>query len=314
MRRRKLGKTGLEVSELSLGTWGLSGDAYGPVAEGEADKVIERARAIGINLFETADSYGNGVLEKKLGEHLEKDEGSIVVTKLGTDNDASPPRKRFDGAYLKRAFEASRERLRRSVVDVVLLHNPSAAALKKDETPGSLKALKSEGALKAWGVSVSTREALEAALDAGADVVSVPYNIFQVQPLRALAERVKESGVGVLAHSVLSYGLLCGLWPPHKEFRYGDHRSDRWSQSQLRRRIRQLDAVRPLVSGDVKTMRAAAVRFALSEELVSSVILGPKYGMQLDQLVREAGQEPPYLSEMKLTALEQRLEHVGVIR
>lgn len=314
MRRRKLGKTGLEVSELSLGTWGLSGDAYGPVSEGEADKVIERARAIGITLFETADSYAHGAMEKKLGERLENDAGAVIVTKLGTDNDASPPRKRFDGAYLKRALEASRERLRRQTVDVVLLHNPSPAALKKDETVGTLRALKEEGSLKAWGASVSTREAFDAALDAGAEVVSVPYNVFQVQPLRALSERVKESGVGVLAHSVLAYGLLCGLWPPHKEFRYGDHRSDRWSPAQLRRRIRQLDAVRPMISGDVKTLRAAAVRFALSEALLSSIVLGPKHGMQLDQLVREAGQEPPYLSEMKLVALEQRLEQVGVTR
>ncbi len=315
MRRRPLGQTGLEVTELALGTWGLSGDAYGPISEGEAEKVIERARAIGVNLFETADNYGGGGnLEKKLGERLEHDAEAIIVTKLGTDYDASPVRKRFDAAYLRRAFEASRERLRRNTVDVVLLHNPSASALGKDETVGVLRDLKAEGAIKAWGVSCSSRETLEAALAATPDVVSLPYNVFQVQPLRGTLDKLRESKVGVLVHSVLAYGLLCGMWPPHKEFRYGDHRTQRWSQPQLRRRIRQLDAVRPLISGDVKTLRSAAVRFALSEEAVSSVILGPKSGMQLDQLVREAGQAPPYLTTVKLQALEQRLEQLGVAR
>lgn len=314
MRRRPLGQTGLEVTELALGTWGFSGDGYGPAIEGEAEKVIDRARAIGINLFETADNYASGTIEKKLGERLENDAEAIIVTKLGTDLDASPPRKRFDAAYLRRAFEASRERLRRQTVDVVLLHNPSTAALGVDETTGVLRELKTEGAIKAWGVSCGSREVLEAALDAKPDVVSLPYNVFQVQPLRELADRLRKDKVGVLAHSVLAYGLLCGLWPPHKEFRYGDHRTQRWTPPQLRRRIRQLDAVRPLVSGEVRSLRGAAVRFVLSEELVSSAILGPRHGTQLDQLVREAGQEPPYLSSGKLTALEQRLEQVGVTR
>lgn len=314
MRRRRLGRTELQVTELSLGTWALSGDGYGPVPEGEADRVIDRARTMGINLFETADSYADGAMEKRLGERLEGDADVCVVTKLGTDRNASPPRKRFDAAYLRQAFEASRERLRRAVVDVVLLHNPSTKALARDETCGVLRDLKASGAIRAWGVSVSTHEAAEAALDAGAEVLSLPYNVLHVQPLRALDERLLATDTGVLVHSVLSYGLLCGLWPPHKEFRYGDHRGERWSPTQLRRRIRQLDAVRPAVSGDVKTLRAVAVRFALSNDRVSSVVLGPRLGMQLDQLVREAGREPPYLSAAKLEAMEQRLESLGLER
>ena len=75
MRRRPLGKTGLSVTELSLGTWGLSGDGYGPVAESEQDKVIDRARALGVNLFETADGYAGGAMERRLGE---RDRKSVV--------------------------------------------------------------------------------------------------------------------------------------------------------------------------------------------------------------------------------------------
>ena len=103
-------------------------------------------------------------------------------------------------------------------------------------------------------------------------------------------------------------------WAPAKEFRYGDHRSERWPDGALKKRIRQLDAVRPLVSGDVTTLRSAALRFALEPTVISNVVLGPRTPAQLDQLVREATAEPPYLSAAKLEALEKRFEHLDVVR
>src|SRR5262245_56330641 len=128
MRRRPLGATGFEVSELGLGTWGLSGDAYGPVAPEDQDEVIERAVALGITLFETADGYARGEMEKRLGERLAGHDGLVVVTKVGTDRESKPARKRFDAAFLAEAFARSSERLKREAIDVVLLHNLSLKA------------------------------------------------------------------------------------------------------------------------------------------------------------------------------------------
>src|SRR5690606_29931763 len=85
MKTRPLGKTGLVVSELALGTWGLSGDAYGPIAEADRDQVIARARAFGITLFDTADTYGRGEMERALGRLLGEDAGAQFVTKIGTE-------------------------------------------------------------------------------------------------------------------------------------------------------------------------------------------------------------------------------------
>ncbi len=312
MRTRPLGKTGLSVSELSLGTWGLSGDGYGPVSTDEARDVIVRARAMGIDTFETASSYARGGMERLLGDALAGDTSALVITKLGTDLDARPPQKRFDHEYLGRALAESRERLGQ-LRTVALLHNPSAAALRS----GAIDALRSateRGEIQSWGVSAGSLEVAQAALDLGAPILSFSYNVLQVQPLRSLERRLTESGTGVLAHSVLAYGLLAGRWPPSKQFRYGDHRATRWPEGTLGQRIRLLDAVRPLVSGDVVTMRSAAVRFVLSNEVIASVILGPHTGPQLDQLVREASTEPPYLSAAKLDALEKRLQNLEVPR
>ena len=309
MRLRALGKALPLVSELSLGTWGLSGDAYGPVAEPEQDKVIDRALALGITLFETADVYGGGAMETKLGQRLPKT--VLVATKLGTDRLASPPQKRFTEAYLREAFEKSRERLARDVVDVVLLHNPVAKTVEAGEATGVMKDLKQQGRIGAWGVSAGSLQVARAALAAGAEVLSLTYHVFSAKDLAALHDELTAKGVGVLAHSVLSHGLLAGFWSLHKEFAPSDHRNERWTPDELRRRVQQLGVVRPLVGGKVGSMRAAAMLFALACPDVCSVVLGPRSTLQLDQLVREGNDEPPYLTPDQLSGLSARLEQAG---
>jgi aryl-alcohol dehydrogenase-like predicted oxidoreductase len=121
------------------------------------------------------------------------------------------------------------------------------------------------------------------------------------------------SGVGVMSRSPLGYGLLAGLWAKDREFKDPDHRADRWTKLELERRVEQLDALRFLVKGDVQTMRAAAVRFVLSNHLVSSVVLGPRSGVQLEQLVRETGSGPCYLPDADLMALPRALPRVGIL-
>jgi aryl-alcohol dehydrogenase-like predicted oxidoreductase len=112
---------------------------------------------------------------------------------------------------------------------------------------------------------------------------------------------------------VLAHGLLCGQWPHDKDFASNDHRSERWTSDDLKRRINQLNALRPCVNGTtVTSLRAAAVRFALSSDVVSSAVLGPRSAIQLDQLLRDAGKEPPYLTQEALDALFIRLDNVKV--
>lgn len=312
MRKRQLGKTGFEVSELALGTWGLSGEAYGAVEEAQQDAVIERAPALGITLFETADCYGRGVMERKLGERLPSDGSCVIVTKVGTNRESSPRKKCFEPKFLAERIEQSRERLQREKVDVVLLHNPSQQALERGEASEKLNELQSRGVLAAWGVSVGTVPVARAAIAAGAQVLELVHNAFASKDLVEIESEVREKEIGILARSVLAHGLLCGGWSRFKAFASGDHRRDRWTQDQLRKRIDQVSALRTLMGDDVTSTRAGALRFALSHELVSSVVLGPRSTVQLDQLVREAGQGPPYLPAEKLDQLRIRLSEVGV--
>lgn len=314
MRKRPLGKTGLDVSELSLGTFGLSGDGYGPVKEEEVERVLDCALEAGINLFETADVYGNGAMEKKLGERFEQlEEKPIVVTKVGTDRLAQPrPRKRFEPSYLREAVGRCQERLRRTTIDVVLLHNPSLSTLIRGEAAGLMKELVAEGAVRHWGVSVGDVDTARAALASGAEVIQLAYNAFHSKNLRELSADLSVSGAGVLARSVLAYGLLAGMLNATRAFSPDDHRTQRWTREELGTRVRQLDALRPLLGADVRTMRSLALRFVLSNELVSSAVLGPRTMQQLDMLVREAGKGPPYLASDVLARLPENLAKLEV--
>jgi aryl-alcohol dehydrogenase-like predicted oxidoreductase len=312
IRQRSFGTPPLFVSELALGTWGLSGEAYGPVTDEAADATIKRAVELGVTAFDTSDAYGKGATEERLGRLLEPHVATTyVLTRHGVDRAHEPARKRFDPAYLAAALDRSRERLRRECVDLYVLHNPSAETLAGGELQAFLRELKEKGKVRAWGASVGDAGAGKAALEAGAQAVSIAYNVFFANDLHALADLAAEKKAGVFAHSVLGYGLLAGMWAAGKTFGEGDHRRERWSARDLRARLHHLGAVRSLLGGDVLTMRAAALRYVLSNERVTAAVLGPRNVSQLEQLVREAG-APPYLDADRLGRLPQRLRDVGI--
>lgn len=297
---------------MSLGTWGLSGDGYGPVDEGVAEAVITRCIDMGMNLIETADAYGAGKMEALLGRVL-ADKDVFVVTKGGTDRTTDPPRKRFEGEYLRERVKASLARLKRDRIDVYLLHNPSIVALSSTDAVATMQALVKEGLVAHWGVSASSDEVARAAIDQGAEVIELAYNLFQGADLHRIAGDLMVAGVGVLARSVLSHGLLTGHWAKDREFPEGDHRAQRWTKLELEHRVGQLDAIRFLVRGDVYTMRAAAVRFVMANSLVSSAVLGPRSVEQAEQLVRETGGGPRYLSDEQLSQLPRALQKSGIL-
>jgi aryl-alcohol dehydrogenase-like predicted oxidoreductase len=297
---------------MALGTWGLSGDGYGPVEPKEAEEVIARAVDIGFTLFETADAYGAGQMEMLLAKALAAYPGATIVTKSGTDRTTEPPRKRFDPEYVKSSVKRSLKRLGRDRIDLYLLHNPSVDAIAVGEATDAVKDLVKEGLVRHWGVSAGDADVARAAIQKGAEVIEIAYNLFHSADLHRLAGEVMVSKVGVLARSTLAYGLLTGFWSKDRTFAEGDHRQQRWTKLELERRLTQLDAVRFLVRGDVMTLRSAAVRFVLANQLVSCAVLGPRTVEQLEQLVREVGMGPVYLPDDDLSQLPRMLERVGI--
>ena len=313
MRTRALGQTGLNCSELAVGTWGLSGEPYGPVSATEARRVLLRARKMGINTFDTSPAYANGKMEELLGELFSDDENALILVRVGLDRDQEPPQKTFSREALTRVFDKTQARLKTQCKLVMLLHHPSPRSLEDGEAFSFLQELKKENSIAAWGVSCEHLTTAQLALEAETNLLSLAHNIFHSTPLNRLRSQIMLNHVGVCAHSTLAYGLLAGRWAPDKRFEWEDHRSERWPGDSLRTRIRHLDAVRPLVAGQVVSMRAAAVRYVLADEQVSCAILGPKNSAQIDQLVRETA-DLPHLNPGALEALEHRLVHLNVDR
>jgi len=309
LRQRQLGRSGGLVSELALGTWGLSGEASGPVYHMEVDRVIDRAMEAGITLFDTADVYGGGDMEKKLGEKLDPEKHRIC-TKVGTFPDERPPRKHFAPEKLREALEGCRERQQRDMLDVVLLHNPSLRALEGD-APAFMRERVEADEVGLWGVSCGDGAIAAKAIEEGAQVIMLPYNVLHQHDFLKVAEQIEGTETGLIARSVLAHGLLAGHWSRNKIFFDNDHRQTRWSKEALKYRLGQLDAVRHLIDGEVITLRSVALRYVLEQHLVSTAVLGPRSLTQLNQLIFEAGKGPPYLDEDGLMELPARLEAVG---
>jgi aryl-alcohol dehydrogenase-like predicted oxidoreductase len=312
MRKRPLGKTGLVVSELAIGTWGLSGDAYGKIEEADAEKVLRRAVDIGFDVIDTSDAYGAGRMEVLAGKIAKDHANVVVVTKGGLDRTTEPARKKFSAEWLRGAVERSLKRLGKDTIQVYLLHNPAPETLWGGEAVDVMEALKKEGKIQHWGVASGDEDVARAAIDKGAEVIELAYNLLHPIDLHRLAGDIMVAGTGVLARSVLGHGLCAGMWAKDKRFEDGDHRNERWTRLEFEKRIGDLDAVRFLVKGDVHTLRGAAVRFVLANHLVSAAVLGPRTEEQLTQLVRETGGGPRYLHDDDLRQLPRALDKVGI--
>src|SRR5260370_4429758 len=93
----------MRVSEMALGTWGLSGDGYGPVDEVEQERVLQRALEMGVTLIDTADAYGGGRMERLIGRTIAGPDHAVIVTKGWTDRSTLPPNNPCDAFHLRHA-------------------------------------------------------------------------------------------------------------------------------------------------------------------------------------------------------------------
>jgi aryl-alcohol dehydrogenase-like predicted oxidoreductase len=267
---------------------------------------------MGFTLVETADAYGAGRMEQLIGRATAGHDDVVIVSKGGTDRTTAPARKRFDAEYLRESVDRSLRRLARDRVDIYLLHGPALDVIARGEAAATLVALKQAGKIGHWGISTGDVAIGRAALRAGAEVIELAYNLLHPADLHRLAGEITVAGAGVLARSTLAYGLLAGTWSKDRAFEAGDHRANRWTKPELERRIEQLSALHFLLGRDVPTLAAAAVRFVLSNSIVSSAVLGPRSVAQIEEVVRDVGMGPVYLRDAELARLPRALEAVGI--
>jgi aryl-alcohol dehydrogenase-like predicted oxidoreductase len=314
MRQRSLGGTGIQVGEIGLGTWGISGEGYGAVEEPLARRTLDVALDEGCNLVETCDAYANGAVERWIGDAIRSRgrDKLVVSTRIGVDRSATPPMKRFAPKYLRAACEGSLRRLGVEAVDCLVLHNPQIGTLTQGEAMETLRALKSEGKARAIGVSASTTGQALAAIDQATEILVLPYNLYFPSVLHGISGYLGGAKVGVIARSPLAYGLLADTWAASRRFDDDDHRLYRWGPADIAARIRQREDLRTLVRGDITTLRAAAIRYVLSNGLVSCAVPGARTPEQAAENAHCAD-VLPYLNPDDMASMGKLLASIGAM-
>ena len=174
MKKRKLGKTGLEVSELGFGCWAVGGTSYGPTDDQESLKAFAYAHDQGINFFDTADTYGHGHSEELLGETFKESSKRlqvILASKVGWDFYHGGSKKNFGSDYIRFACGQSLKRLKTDFIDLYQLHNPIMEEIEEGSIFKVLSELKREGKIRHWGVSIHLAREGAVVIQKGAETV-----------------------------------------------------------------------------------------------------------------------------------------------
>lgn len=280
MKYRALGRSGLAVSEIGFGAWGIGGRTVNQTSYGETDDrmsraALARAYDCGITFFDTAAAYGNGHSEVLIGEALAAVRDKVVVsTKAGYEAWDKPPD--FSAPAIVASVERSLGRLRTDYIDILLLHNPSLDVLQADDVRGALDRLVASGKVRAWGVSAKgPADALDALRVTDVAVVQANFNMMDVRALTSgLFEEVSRRGAGFIARTPLCFGFLSGTVTRATRFPGGDHRLG-WPDAQL---AHWIDGARDLLGAVSAAPGAegvmAALRFCLSFPEISTTIPG----------------------------------------
>nr|MBA2690424.1 aldo/keto reductase [Burkholderiales bacterium] len=199
MEVRRLGRTELNVSAIGLGCWGISGE-WGEVDRSQALSTLRRAFELGVNFFDTADTYGRGRSEEIVGEALASHRQDIVIaTKGGMNFYDGDKRLDFRPEYISYALEQSLLRLQTDYVDLYQLHNPEPQHLT-DELFAMIERLREQGKIRYYGVSLNSRmEGLSPLEDRQPASLQVIYNLLDRRAEEKVFPWAIERGVGTIA-------------------------------------------------------------------------------------------------------------------
>jgi aryl-alcohol dehydrogenase-like predicted oxidoreductase len=226
MKYRKLGKTGFEISEISLGTWQVGGKWGDDFSHATAEHILNTAVDSGINFIDTADVYGDGESEKAVGKFVKsRYERIFVATKCGRQlnphiNEAYQP------AVLRKFVENSLKNMGLETLDLIQLHCPPTEVYYRPEIFELFDRLKDEGKILNLGISVEkVEEALKGIEYDNVTSVQIIFNVFRQRPAELFFEQAQKKNVGIIVRVPLASGLLTGKFSKQSTFKAGDHRN-----------------------------------------------------------------------------------------
>ncbi|KXI29302.1 aldo/keto reductase [Paraglaciecola hydrolytica] len=291
MKKRRLGKTGFEVSEIGLGCWQLGGD-FGPLDEQQAGQILNHAYEHGINFWDTADVYGDGRSESLIAEwHKHHQQQDIkVATKVGRSGRLFPDK--FTKQQVKSDIQASARRLGVECIDLIQLHCIPPQMLVDGEIFSWLQDFKHEGLIEHYGASVETiEEGLSCLKDSELATLQIIFNVFRQDAIQELLPKAASNDVGIIVRLPLASGLLSGKFSAQQQFAESDHRNynrdgqafsvgETFSGIPMNTGIELVDGLRQWVPAGFN-MAEFALRWILDHPQVSSVIAGASKPQQV---------------------------------
>jgi len=313
MEYREFGRTGWQVSTVSFGAWAIGADR-GQVEKDDAIAALHTALDQGINLFDTADVYGDGRSEKLLAQlKKERSEDFHIITKAGRRLDPHTA-DGYNRENLTRFIERSLVNLQTDTLDLVQLHCPPTEVFYRPEVFGVLDDLVKAGKIRYYGVSVEkVEEGLKAIEYPNVQSVQIIFNIFRQRPSELFFGEAQRRKVGILARVPLSSGMLTGKFSKQSKFSSDDHRQynrhgesfdvgETFSGVDYDLSLQAVEKLRKLVPQGV-SMAQFALRWILMFEAVSCTIPGAKNSRQAMDNAQAA--DLPPLSDETMAAVKE---------
>jgi aryl-alcohol dehydrogenase-like predicted oxidoreductase len=312
MKTREFGSSGITASEVGFGLWTISTGWWGEHSDESAIALLREAHDLGITLYDTADTYGEGrgetLLRKALGDVRDD---ITIATKFGYDIYSPWERKGhverphdWSPEYVRFALEQSLARLGTDRIDVYQLHNPRMDAIRSDEVFTVLDDAVSAGKIRSYGVALGPAigwrdEGLEAFRTRDLAAAQIIHNLLEQDPGRELIEAAREASTGLMIRVPHSSGMLEGHYTSDTVFAENDHRRHR-PKEWLTEGLRKVETLGFLTDG--RTLGQAAIQWLLAEPVVTTVLPNIYNSEQLHEFA--AAPDTP-----ELTASE--LEHVA---
>lgn len=279
MQYRVFGRTGLEVSTVSMGCNRL-GDPG--VAETQWPPLIERALELGVNLFDTSNSYNQGRSEAILGEVTKRAPfQALIATKVGVPVETNDfPNRQFSARTILREVEDSLRRIQRDAIDLYMLHSPTVEQLATGDWRVAIERLEEQGKVRFFGVSTDDHRSGIEAIRRGADFLQVDYSILDPSAEDELLPFAREHNVGIMIRMPLARGLLSGKFatgqaiPPGQQWR-------RPRGKQLQLRLSRVEQLR-FLERPGQNLAQAAIRWTLCHPAVHCAIPGARTVSQLE--------------------------------
>lgn len=289
MEFRTLGKTGFKISEVSLGTWQLGSKWGDPFDEKDAMDTLEAAYQSGVNYFDTADIYQDGLSEHAVGQFRKRHPEVHYSTKMGRKIEPHTVAN-YSKENLTAFVDSSLKNMDVDSLDLVLLHCPPTSVYYDPSVFATLDEMKKAGKIQNYGVSVERVEEAMKALQFDISAVEIIFNMFRLRPAEQFFAEAKAANVGILARVPLASGLLSGKYTNKTQFGKEDHRSfnrngeafdkgETFSGVDYATGVKAADELKQRLGTD--NLAAMALRYILMYDEVSAVIPGASKPSQI---------------------------------